>query len=102
METNVLIGCVCAVGGLLFGYLTFLSRLKGDTKKDGMESGQLKTDIDYIKRRSDDTLIELRGLNQTVNNHADRLARVEESSKQAHHRINEIREEMGKDATSKV
>ncbi len=102
METNVLIGCVCALGGLVLSYLAMLSRIKGDTKKDGIESGQFKADIDYIKRRSDDTLIELRGLNKTVSDHADRLARVEESAKQAHHRINEIREEIAKDATSKV
>ncbi len=102
METNVLIGCIAALAGIIFSYLTMLSRIKGDTKKDGIESGQLKADIDYIKRRSDDTLIELRGLNKTVSDHADRLARVEESAKQAHHRINELREEMGKDAASKV
>lgn len=102
METNVLIACVASIAGVVFGYLTMLARIKGDTKKDGIESGQLKADIDYIKRRSDDTLIELRGLNKTVSDHADRLARVEESAKQAHHRINELREEMGKDAASKV
>lgn len=102
MEINILIGCVAAICGTVFGYLTMLSRIKGDTKRDGIESGQLRADIDYIKRSSDSTLLELKSLNQTVNSHADRLARVEESAKQAHLRINELREEMGKDASIKI
>jgi hypothetical protein len=71
--------------------------MKGESKQSGIETGQFKADIDYIKRSSDNTLLELKYLNQTVNNHADRLARVEESSKQVHHRIDEIREAIGKD-----
>lgn len=97
METNILITCVAAVSGIIFGYLTFQSRVRGESKQSGMEAGQLKADIEYIKRSSDTTLLELRFLNKTVNNHADRLARVEESTKQAHQRINELREEIGKD-----
>jgi ABC-type transporter Mla subunit MlaD len=102
MEVNILIGCTAAICGTVFGYLAMQARIKGETRSDGIAAGQLRADIDYIKRGSDSTLLELRSLNQTVNCHADRLARVEESTKQAHHRINELREEMGKDAASKV
>lgn len=97
LESNILITCVAAICGVIFGYLTMQSRIRGETKQSGVEAGQLKADIDYIKRSSDTTLLEIRCLNRTVNNHADRLARVEESTKQAHLRINEIREEMVKD-----
>ena len=98
METNVLITCAAAIVGVVFGYLTMLSRIKGDTRKDGMESGQLRADIDYIKRRSDETLITLKELNIKVSDHESRIVKVEESAKQAHLRINEIREELRKDA----
>ncbi len=102
MGINTLITCAAAIGGVVFGYLAMQSRVKGESKQSGIESGQLRADIDYIKRSSDTTLLEIRCLNNTVSNHADRLARVEESTKQAHHRINEIREEMVKDVPSKV
>lgn len=102
MEINILIGCVAAICGVVFGYLTLQSRTKGESKQSGFEDGQLRADIDYIKRSSDTTLLELRDLNRTVNHHADRLARVEESAKQAHLRINELREEMVKDASIKI
>lgn len=98
METNVLIACVAAIAGVVFGYLTMLSRIKGDTRQDGMQSGQLRADIDYIKRRSDETLIALKELNVKVSDHESRIVKVEESAKQAHLRINEIREELRKDA----
>ncbi len=98
METNVLIACVAAIAGVVFGYLTMLSRIKGDTRQDGMQSGQLRADIDYIKRRSDETLITLKELNIKVSDHESRIVKVEESAKQAHLRINEIREELRKDA----
>lgn len=97
MEVNVIITCVAAICGIVFGYLTVQARIKNESKQSGVEAGQLKVDIDYIKRSSDTTLLELKCLNRTVNNHADRLARVEESTKQAHLRINEIREELVKD-----
>lgn len=97
MDINILITCIAAVCGIIFGYLTMQARVRGESKRSGIEAGQLKADIDYIKRSSDTTLLEIRCLNNTVSNHADRLARVEESTKQAHLRINEIREEMVKD-----
>lgn len=97
MQANVLIVCIGTILGAVFGYLTMQARIKGESKQSGLESGQLKTDMEYIKRNSDSTLLELKDLNRTVNNHADRLARVEESAKQAHLRINELREAIGKD-----
>lgn len=97
MELNVIITCMAAICGIVFGYLTMQARMRSESKQSGAEAGQLKVDIDYIKRSSDTTLLELKCLNRTVNNHADRLARVEESTKQAHLRINEIREELVKD-----
>ncbi len=90
MGANVLIGCAGTIVGMVLAYLTFMSKVKEANKKDGIESGQLKADIEYIKRSSDTTLLELRDLNRTVNNHADRLARVEESTKSAHKRIDNI------------
>ncbi len=99
MEVNV-VALVSAAGGLcgiLFGYLGYTKSKEKEVKQSGIESGQFKVDIDYIKRSSDCTLLEIKDLNRTIGIHADRLARVEESTKQAHHRIDELREGFGKD-----
>lgn len=67
----------------------FITRHK-DAKKEGQDDGALKADIAYIKRRVDDVLLEQRETNKTLDAHAERITRVEESTKQAHKRIDEI------------
>lgn len=49
----------------------------------------LSADIQYIKRRVDDVLLEQKDTNKTLDAHAERIARVEEAVKQAHKRIDE-------------
>lgn len=90
METSVLVTMVGAVGtvcGILFGYIGYQKGLKTDFYKEGNEDGTLKTDTQYIKRRIDDVLLEQKDTNKSINMLAERVTRVEESSKQAHKRI---------------
>jgi hypothetical protein len=100
MDVNVivLIGLIASVCSIVFGYLGFVrgkekerSDKEKECKSEGKESGELKADTVYIRRRIDDILLEQRDTNKTLNVHSDRLARVEESAKSAHHRIDEIK-----------
>ena len=95
------------VAGILFAYLGYrkgqrdeLNRQKNEYKKEGIEAGTLKTDIEYIKRRSDDVLLEQKETNKNINVLSERLTRVEESTKSAHHRIDQFIEDC-KDFRSK-
>lgn len=95
------------VAGVLFAYLGYrrgqrdeLNRQKNEYKKEGAKEGTLKADIEYIKRRSDDMLLEQKETNKNINALSERLARVEESTKSAHHRIDKITEDC-KDFRSK-
>ena len=88
------------VAGILFAYLGYrkgqrdeLNRQKNEYKKEGIEAGTLKTDIEYIKRRSDDLLLEQKETNKNINVLSERLTRVEESTKSAHHRIDQFTED---------
>ncbi|MHB1418500.1 MAG: hypothetical protein ACYCX4_02770 [Bacillota bacterium] len=77
---------ICIVLGIV-GY----SRLaKKDTYDNGSEKGTLQANIEYIKRRTDDVLLEQKDTNKSLNAIAERVTRVEESAKSAHHRIDEI------------
>jgi len=80
-------GTIC---GIIFGYVGYLKGLRKEFKSEGKEDGELKANTEYIRRRVDDVLLEQRDLNKTMNNHAERLTRVEESVKQAHKRIDRI------------
>ncbi len=59
---------------------------------EGKENGELKSDIKYIKSGVDDIKIDLKVQEKRVNELSERVTRIEESAKQAHKRIDEIRD----------
>lgn len=88
------------IAGILFGYLGYrrgqrdeLQRQKNEYREKGAVEGTLRTDIEYIKRRSDDMLLEQKETNKNINILSERLTRVEESTKSAHHRIDQFTED---------
>lgn len=96
MDSGVVLALIGAVGticSVIFGYVGYQKGTKKDSYKDGDNDGTLKSDTQYIKRRVDDVLLEQRNINNTLNTHGERITRVEESAKQAHKRINEIKSE---------
>lgn len=86
----VLLGAIGTICSIIFAYLGYQKGLKKDVHTEGQENGELKSDIEYIKRRTEETLLEVKDINKIISSHADRLARVEESAKQAHKRIDRL------------
>ncbi|HWR23479.1 MAG TPA: hypothetical protein VN366_08385 [Feifaniaceae bacterium] len=84
------IGVVAAISGIALGWSARAREQKKDAKQDGSEGGVLKTDVEYIKRGVDDIKLDMRSQAQRMEVFADRLARVEESAKQAHKRIDRL------------
>ena len=84
-----LVGAAGTICGILFGYIGYRNGLKKDCTAAGKEDGELRANTEYIKKRVDDVLLEQRDLNRTINSHAERLTRVEESVKSAHQRMDE-------------
>ncbi len=83
---EAIIGVLGTVLGALFGFSSY----RRYVKRDGAEQGRDRTDIEYIKRRTDDILLEQKNTNMTLSSHAERITRVEESVKQAHKRIDSV------------
>ncbi len=86
MINEAVIGILCTVLGALFGFSSYRRCIK----HDGAEQGRDRSDIEYIKRRTDDILLEQKNTNMTLSSHAERITRVEESTKQAHKRIDAL------------
>ena len=59
--------------------------------KDSKEEGSLLADIKYIQRGIDDIRLDNKEMGRKLNDHNDRLIKVEESCKSAHHRIDELK-----------
>ncbi|MDI9412909.1 MAG: hypothetical protein QM401_04985 [Bacillota bacterium] len=84
------VGLVGTVSSIAFGYIGYQRGLKKESYQRGGQDGGLRADIEYIKRRTDDTLIEQKETNKSLSKLSERVTRVEESSKQAHKRIDGI------------
>lgn len=90
-----LIAAVGTVSAVVFGYVGYSKGVKKESRQEGEMDGAQKADIEYIKRRTDDILLEQRDTNKTINALAERVTRVEESAKAAHKRIDELIDEKG-------
>ena len=88
------ITAVSALGGAAFGYLGFLGNARKDFFSAGSAKGSQEADTAYIKRRVDDILLEQKDTNKSINVLAERVTRVEESTKAAHQRIEQIEEKL--------
>ena len=96
-ETKVSILCTVlsltfAALGYLIAYLTFQRNKKKDDTAEGQIKGGMASDIGYIKAGIDDLKREIADQRRIVGEHGERVTRVEESTKQAHKRIDGIEE----------
>lgn len=93
MDQSISWVVVGAMSSIVFAYIGYLKGLKRDSYSEGTVRGTLETDIAYIKHRTDDVLLEQKDTNKSINALAERVTRVEESTKSAHRRIDRIDEE---------
>jgi tetrahydromethanopterin S-methyltransferase subunit F len=63
-----------------------------ETKEEVTASISMQTDVSYIKRAVDDIKLDLRAQGQRLDALTERVVVVEESVKQAHSRIEELRQ----------
>ncbi len=90
------IGILCTLAGLFmsfsFSLLAYRRNEKHDLENEGEGRGVLQSDVGYIKAGVDDLKRENKAVNVKVDAISERVTRVEESCKQAHKRIDEIKE----------
>lgn len=90
VDLGIAIGVIGTIIGAVLGMAGYLRGAKKDTKQESKEDGALKSDVDYIKRRVDDVLLEQRNTNKTLSEHAERITRTEESLKSLHKRLDAL------------
>lgn len=92
-EIISLVGAVVAVFASIAAIITFVLSRKKEGYAEGDKDGELKGDIKSICRGIDDLRLEVKDINRKQDDMIERLIRCEESTKQAHKRIDEIRGE---------
>lgn len=89
-EWVVIIGIGCTILGTLLGYLNWNRNRDCDIKKDAVSDGELKADISYIRQGVEDIRVDMRVQQSHTEELRERVTRVEESTKQAHRRIDDL------------
>lgn len=87
------IGVLIAVGGLLLSFFGYQLNKQKEVKADTRQDGEIKAQLGYISKGVDDIRIEQRASDRRMEALGERVAKVEESSKQAHKRIDKIEDE---------
>jgi septal ring factor EnvC (AmiA/AmiB activator) len=97
LALDVQIGIVCTVLGLLIGFLAFKRERDNDVRNDASESALIKTKLDNINAGVESIRIDIKANEKRVSDLSERVIRVEESSKQAHKRIDTLEIKKGAD-----
>jgi hypothetical protein len=93
VQVGVLIavtGVFCTIVGLVIGFLTFNRNRDKDVRNDASESAVIRTKLDSIGLSVDSIRIDLRASEQRWNMLSETVIRVDESTKQAHKRIDSM------------
>lgn len=77
--------------GFVISYFAFARGEKKENVEEGQSKGAIASDVGYIKAGVDDLKRESRETRALVGDLTQRVTRCEESCKQAHHRIDELR-----------
>ncbi|MFJ7681669.1 hypothetical protein [Peribacillus butanolivorans] len=84
------IGLLCTVAGLIIGFFTFSRNRDKDVKGDATESAIIKTKLDNIGQSVDSIRIDFKASDQRWTALSETVIRIDESTKQAHKRIDKI------------
>lgn len=87
---TAIISALAAISGILLGWLGRNRSIKKETEVEAGKDAYLRADMDYIKRGVDEVRLEQRTQGQRFDVLSERVTRVEESTKQAHHRLNRL------------
>lgn len=87
---TVEVGVIVAVLSLVIAYQGYQLNKNKAVKSDTQENAELKAELGYIRRGVDNIQIDLKANEKQIIVLGERITRVEESSKQAHKRIDGI------------
>lgn len=91
MDYSVLLAIAGTISAMALGWLGRSRTVKKDVVEDAGAVITLQNNVDYIRRGVDDIRLDQRVQAQKLDSLAERLTREEESNKQAHKRIDELR-----------
>ena len=92
-EVNIIIGMASTLIGILVGAIGLKRTFKNDIKEESNSQTKLEMHLNYISRGVDDIRLELKVQDNKINRLSEKVARLEESLKSAHKRIDDLEKE---------
>lgn len=92
MEPVTLISIVAAIAGIVFGVASYARNQRKDNTEDGKRNGEIMSELGYIKSGVDDVKRKQEKSDETIMGFLKDLTAVQESTKQAHRRIDGLEE----------
>ena len=89
---SIVFSAIFGIGGLIFGIISAVRNKKTDDTKEAKEDGIILTELGYIKSGVDDIKQKQREQEKQNIDFVRHLTAVEESTKQAHKRIDKLEE----------
>lgn len=90
IEVTILLSAISVSIALYFGIKNNRRSQKKDDKEEASQDAIVITKLESIEKGVDDIKEELKGVKADVKDDHDRIIRLEESSKQAHKRIDSL------------
>ncbi|MCO0600628.1 hypothetical protein NGI46_25145 [Peribacillus butanolivorans] len=84
------IGVIIAAASVIIGFFTFNRDRDKDVKSDATESAIIRTKLDNIGQSVDSIRIDFKASDQRWTALSETVIRIDESTKQAHKRIDQI------------
>ena len=89
-----LVSILAAIAGVVFGVVTIVRNRKQDDTDEGKQTGTILTELGYIKSGVDDVKRRQEKQDEQTLVFLRDLTAVQESAKQAHHRIDGLEERL--------
>lgn len=89
-NVSFVLSAIFGIGGLIFGIITVVRNKKTDDTKEAKEDGIILTELGYIKSGVDDIKHKQEEQEKQNIDFVKHLTAVEESTKQAHKRIDKL------------
>lgn len=90
---SIEIGVLIAIASALIGYFSYSLNRSKEIKSDGQQGAEMKAKLEYISKGVDDIRIDQKASERQMVSFGERITRVEESSKQAHKRLDNLEKE---------
>jgi len=92
-EANIIIGMASALIGILVGAIGLKRTFKNDIKEESNSQTKFEMQLNYISRGVDDIRLELKAQDNKINSLSEKVARLDESTKSAHKRLDDLEKE---------